>query len=619
MSGEWSVENGSVGLSLDEKTLGLTVRAGRETWRTGGSGTDEIAVSSDGEVSAMPLAAAGAKNVSPWRSGTAVGFRADLAGFGRSDLALTLLVMLDLEHPELSVRIAAARGGGSFRHLRWPGPMASPDDRSAQSTALPIKQGVLLAGDWPGEFRLCHNVNGGGAMYMPWWGQYRRGGGYLAVVQTPADASIVVEHPAGGPTSAAVQWDPSLGRFAYARTLRYVFAEQCDFVTLAKAYRRHVKARGRFVSLAEKIARTPALASVPGGPVVHTSILTHIEPESRYYKADDPAANHRLVSFDDRAAQLRKLHSRGVRRAYVHLDGWGVRGYDNLHPDCLPPCPEAGGWDGMRRLADTCRELGYKFILHDQYRDYFLDAPSFDPRHAVHDEGGQIPRHAIWYGGPQSLLCAAVAYDYVRRNYEQLAAGGVKIDGAYLDVFASVDLDECFSDEHPMSRAECMAHRCRCFALIRAGGGIISSEEPMDFAVPDIDLVHWAPYACCGELHGRGRPLGTPVPLLSLVYHDSVIVPWELHDGPDSWGPQDDRSIAHAALNGAMPYLPIDPDEGQLQSCLEICTLHEHVAGLEMTGHEMLDPAGRRRRSVFADGTVVEANLDSGEWSREGP
>ncbi|GAH64219.1 unnamed protein product, partial [marine sediment metagenome] len=79
------------------------------------------------------------------------------------------------------------------------------------------------------------------------------------------------------------------------------------------------------------------------------------------------------------------------------------------------------------------------------------------------------------------------------------------------------------------------------------------------------------------------------------------------------------RSIAHAALNGAMPYLPIDPDEGQLQSCLEICRLHERVAGVEMTGHEMLDPAGRRRRSIFADGTIVEANLDSGEWSREGP
>ena len=38
-----------------------------------------------------------------------------------------------------------------------------------------------------------------------------------------------------------------------------------------------------------------------------------------------------------------------------------------------------------------------------------------------------------------------------------------------------------------------------------------------------------------------------------------------------------------------------------------------------MTGHEMLDPGGRRRRLIFADGTVVEANLDSGEWSREGP
>ena len=273
----------------------------------------------------------------------------------------------------------------------------------------------------------------------------------------------------------------------------------------------------------------------------------------------------------------------------------------------------------MRLLADTCRELSYKFVLHDQYRDYFLDAPSFDPRHAVHDEHGHVPQHAIWFGGRQALLCAAVAYDYVRRNYEQLAAGGVRIDGAYLDVFASVDLDECFSGEHPMSRAECMEHRRRCFALIRAAGGIISSEEPMDFAIPDIDLAHWGPYPCYPDLHGRGQPLGTPVPLLNLVYHDSVIVPWELHDGAHSWGPQEDRSIAHAALNGAMPYLDIDPDEEQLQSCLNVCKLHERVACQEMIGHEVLDQAGRRRRSIFADGTAVEANLDTGEWSHEKP
>ena len=54
----------------------------------------------------------------------------------------------------------------------------------------------------------------------------------------------------------------------------------------------------------------------------------------------------------------------------------------------------------MKRLADTCRELGYLFSLHDQYRDYYLDAPSYDPQFAVHEEdektsAASLSRHPV--------------------------------------------------------------------------------------------------------------------------------------------------------------------------------------------------------------------------------
>jgi len=609
------VRNDRGSLELDGNTLGFTARVGPATWKTAGGSQDEIAILSGGDTCSMPLAAAARKEISPYASGTAVGFRVDLTGFGPSDAALTLLLSLELGHPELSIRIAAREGEAAIRHLRWPGPVQPPAAKSDQTTVLPLKQGALLPGDFPHAFQLAHNINGGGTMYMPWWGQCRPGGGYLAIVETAADASVVVDHPAGGPTSVGVQWDPSLGRFSIARSMHYVFLERCDFVGLAKAYRRYVKSQGRFVSLSEKIARTPALAGLIGAPIVHTGVLQHIQPESRYYRPDDPAYNHRLVSFRDRAEGLRKLKARGLERACVHLDGWGLRGYDNLHPDVLPPCPEAGGWEGLRELADACRRLDYKLILHDQYRDYYLDAASFDLRHAVQDEHGQVPQHAIWYGGRQALLCASLAHDYVRRNYEEIALRGVRIDGAYLDVFASVDPDECFSPEHPMTRRQCMEHRCRCFGLIRSGGGIISSEEPMDFAIPHMDHVHWGPYPSYPNLHGRGQSFGTPVPLLNLVYHDSLIVPWMLDNTEHAWGPQSDDGTAQAVLNGAMPYLDIDADDAQLQKCLRVCRLHRRVGLQEIVSHELLDPAGRRRRSVFADGTVVEADLDSGAWT----
>ncbi len=614
MSEGWSVQAGGGYLEVDGKTLALTVRADGAVWRTADA-ADEVTVSSPAGEETMPLAAAGRKEITPYRSGTARGFRIDLAGLGRSDAVLTVVAALDLDRAELTVRLAAREGQSAVRRVRWPGPVQQPAGGD-QTTVLPLKQGLLLPSQWGGSFEFSHNINGGGAMYMPWWGQCGPGASFLTIVDTPADASAVISHSQRGPTRVSVQWDASLGRFAYARALRMLFLPGGGFVELAKAYRADVRSRGRLVGLAEKIARTPALARVIGCPVIHTHILFHIQPESRHYKPDAPGENHRLVTFFARAEQLRALRRRGLERAYVHLDGWGRRGYDNLHPDVLPPCPEAGGWEGLRGLAETCRQWGYILVLHDQYRDYFHDADSFDPRHAVVDEHGRTPEWAIWFGGRQSLLCASLAGGYVRRNYDLLERHGAKVDGAYLDVFASVDPDECFSPEHPMTRAECLVHRCRCFGLIRSRGGIISSEEPMDFAIPHIDLVHWAPYAALPELHGRGEPLGVPVPLLSLVYHDSLLVPWMTDNGAHSWGPADDDSAAHAALNGSMPYLPIDADDARLARCRRLAALHEKVGMQEMVAHELLDPAGRRRRSAFADGTVVEADLDTGEWTQ---
>ena len=177
---------------------------------------------------------------------------------------------------------------------------------------------------------------------MPWWGHQQKGAAVLVLMETPEDAGCHFEHPVGGPTKIQLRWIHSLGRLRYPRRLRLCFFDEGNYVTMAKRYRQHVKETGHFVSLKEKITRTPLLEKLIGSPVIHTGILSHIQPESNYYHKDDPAKNHQLTSFDERAGHLRKLAEKGIDRAYVHLDGWGFRGYDNLHPDILPPCPEAG-------------------------------------------------------------------------------------------------------------------------------------------------------------------------------------------------------------------------------------------------------------------------------------
>ncbi|MFH1567532.1 MAG: DUF5696 domain-containing protein [Gemmatimonadota bacterium] len=613
--GRWIIAGARHTAELVEGSLELTVRDSAAVWRTEGSSDGDLTLLTPAPV-VTRLAAARQSDYSEYRTGFLTGVAVELAGFpgpdGDLDVAITLFVGLEGEEEDLVCRVGAAEGQAAVGELRWPAPFVPA---SFDATVVPFMQGMLLPADWPRKVWLYDTLSYGRGLYMPWWGQQQGGAAVLILLETPADAGCHFAHPEGGPTRIGPRWVHSLGRLQYPRQLRLCFLRQGDYVDLAKRYRRHVKATGHLVSLREKIARSPLVQDLVGAPVVHTSILYHIEPASSYYRADDPAANHQLVRFEARAAQLRRLQARGVEGAYVHLDGWGFRGYDNLHPDILPPCPEAGGWAGMKELADTCLELGYVLALHDQYRDYYLDAPSYEPRHTILDAARQRPGGHTWYGGEQSILCASLAPGHVRRNHLALRQHGVAARGAYLDVFAVVPPDECYNPEHPVTRDQCLAFRGQCLDFIRSLGGVVSSEEPADWAIPHLDLVHHGPFALDPN-PGSGPAMGIPVPLFSLVYHDALLLPWSL--GRGAWGiPEKDLGYLHGLANAGLPYLSLEPGEAELEQVDTMRRLHRRVGLLEMTGHRFLAGGYRRQQTEFADGTRVTIDLDADTFAVE--
>jgi hypothetical protein len=478
-------------------------------------------------------------------------------------------------------------------------------------------QGMLLPKAWPAKTRLYDTLCFGRGLYQPWWGHEQGAAAMMVILETPDDGGCHFEHPAGGPTQIGPRWVHSLGRFAYPRRARMCFFDQGNYVDLAKRYRRHAMATGRFVSLREKIARNPAVARLIGAPVVHTSILYHIQPESSYYHKDDPAKNHQLVTFVARAKDMQALATKGITNAYVHLDGWGLRGYDNLHPDVLPPCPEAGGWEGMKQFAEVCDRLGFLFAIHDQYRDYYLDARSYQDRHTLIEESGKRPSGSTWYGGRQSILCPSLGLGHVRKNHSAILDHGVKLRGAYLDVFSVVPPEECYNHEHPVTRTECLRYRGECLDAVRAWGGVVSSEEPSDWSVRHLDLVHHGPFALDPN-PGKGPAMGIPIPLFNLVYHDALFMPWSL--GRGEWGiPEKDLGYLYALANGGMPYLGFNPGPEHLQQVLTLCALHKRVALLEITKHEFLNDTHRRQRSTFTDGTQVTIDLDTDKWEISPP
>ena len=602
-------------ISIDRKDFGIIVEDGSCAWNILPAANNDLSL----EIGNVPvkMSFTDAQNIifSPYKTGFKTGFKIELSQFiheGKClDLKMYLFVCIERHEGNVVFDIAAEEGDAVIKECLWP---KGFDPETVDYTVMPYMQGMLLPRNWQKKVRLYNSMTYGRGLYMPWWGHQKDKSAVLVILETPDDAGCNFEHPAGGPTKIEPRWMHSLGKLSYPRSLRLCFLEEGNYVSIAKRYRRYVKEKGHFVSLKEKIVRSPLVEKLIGSPIIHTGILTHIQPASNYYNKEDASKNHRFTTFSERAEQLKALSEKGITQAYLHLDGWGFRGYDNLHPDILPPSPEAGGWEGMKHFAEVCDQLGIIFAVHDQYRDYFHDADSYDPNLTLIMENGERPFGNTWYGGDQSVLCPRMIPGHVMKNHETIHAHGVKLRGAYLDVFAVVPPEECYNPEHPVTRTQCMKFRGDGLDIIRSFGGVVSSEEPSGWAIPYIDLVHHGPYPLDPN-PGGGSAVGIPIPLFNLVYHDALITPWFSGMNKGGWGiPDTDQSYLHCLANAGMPYLSIVPNGESLSRVKNACALNKRVAFLEMVNHEFLDETYRAQRTTFADGTEVTVNFDEGTF-----
>lgn len=512
--------------------------------------------------------------------------------------------------------------GLSVKKVRWPGEMSFEKASRSWYSVLNHQQGLLVPNDW--ETALDHVVFNGffetAGAYMPWFGQVKDREGYIAICETPWNAGYTAEHPAGGPYShVGIYYEPSLGKMDYRRVLRYTLLSDCDYNDLCKVYRAYVRETGHLRTLAEKAAQNPSVDRLIGCSFVHTGIKTVVQPDSDFFDPENPEKNNHCTPFSKRTEEIKLLHNMGVEKLYLHLDGWAQPGYDNCHPDYSPACIEAGGWEGMKELADTMHECGYLFGIHDQYRDFYKSAKSFDENYACRLTDGTIPEHHRWAGGPQSYLCATQAPYYLRRNFAALFENGIELDGAYLDVFTCNEGDECTNPEHRMTRWECYEYRGQCFSWLLAHGILSSSEEVSDWAIPSLVFCHYAPYSFMMKRPGLPKD-GIPVPLFNLVYHDCVIEPWMMDKASEN-----DDYMLYALLNGGAPYLLRDAAylntdgsfEGDELLALEemirrsktVSALHEKIAKCEMVRHRMNPENWWIQETEFSDGTKVKVDF----------
>jgi len=511
---------------------------------------------------------------------------------------------------DITIDTLNGRGEASFIDSYYPRGFLFPDGVGGD-LVLPISQGCLLRKDFPITLDQTVPTYSGPGFVMPWWGHLAEGGeGVIALTDTPDDLGVrLVTDPDAGHT-AHPYWQASLGNFSYPRRIAYRFFDRASVVTLAKCYRRHAEERGLAVTLKEKATVRPNVEKLRGGMVVSIWHETYWKKNNSYSR----------LTFAEGLRRFQRLAQNGeIRKAVVHLDGWGTDGYDFNHPDVLPADPALGGWDGLRAMADDIQAMGHMLLLHDNYVDVYSHTPYFSPEYIALDLSGIHPENNEWLGGRQGWMCPQRTMEITRRTLTEVR-DRVAPSGTYLDCMTVSHLRECYDQRHLSSRGDTRRAWTDIFAMCQGFGWATSSEGGADWAIPVLDFC-WSvppailPFNLKDTL--QGQPLGDPIPLYNLVWHDCIVVPLHLEEGPLG----DDA--LWLALWGGIPSIrthSLDPDhDGEnvrpdeeaafIRSLQPLCRLAERVGFEEMVNLEFLDDSRRVQQTTFSDGTRVLVNF----------
>lgn len=632
--GQWIIAGKTNVITLNDSDLAMSINNGPVKWSLMPSVAGDMIVKSGNQEFSLRLADARKISIVPYRTGFKTGVKISLNDWSRGlfhrriNLPVYLTVCLEGRNEELVCDVAADESHSFIlRQLDWPAPLDAGDE---DYTVLCNNKGDLLPRNWPKPYYPIRSTDPNMGTVrtndhsviqshviedwsMSWWGFEKGKSAMMLICETPDDAAYQFSHPAGGPTVIGPRWLATLGKFGYPRSVRFCFFEQGNYVTLAKRYRQYVMDTGLFVSLKEKIAKTPDVAEMIGLPQTRIGILRNQSTNSDRY---NPTNHYELFTFDQRAQQLRDLKAAGIARTLVFISGWAHLGYDRQHPDPLPPPEAAGGWAGLKRLTDTCHELGYPFIFHDQYRDYYTDAPSYDPQFAIHEETTNLPATAFagsrfgdwkeghipfmrhWDGGPQSYLNSRFQIGHLKKNYQLMFDHGIQPDGIYIDVIGYVPPDQDFNPEHPTTRTEAMQGQANLMNWAANQLGFTATEAGSDWVIPFTDSIN--------QSGGLGRTIS--IPLYQLVYHDAVLVSY----GEGRRGGH--NQLLLGCLCGGVPEMPVDlstVSKDSLALMKTMAALNKRVGLLEMTDHQFLDPSRKRERTTFADGTTVTVDWDN--------
>ncbi|MCH2694264.1 MAG: hypothetical protein MK025_06055 [Acidobacteriia bacterium] len=623
----WELQGKNYSVRIDQaggfkvyKPGGLTI------WQNSQSIQPQVLVTareSDNKTKLYRFEEAADRETKPFIQGQHRGVKTKLSSFSGTDVEIEIIQALDSENDELLVRIEQTGGMQKVLEIKHFYHIEKPTVEGGY-LLVPHGSGYLIPAEMAepmpksgstdyqkNDFSARGNLVGG-RYSLPLFGLAKQNHSLYQIVETFWDCSVEVDHIPGKVSSIDFNWISSLGTLGYARQFLMRFAQDLDYVGMAKAYRRYAQKQGLFKTLKEKEKKTPAIKRY----------LQGIEYRSYFWDAN----NERQVLRDIRRW---RSHNLAVNFFFPKWSsGTGGKDGANSWQAFLREEPISGGWKRLNRFVSRVRREGALIKVFINPNAHLKGAPGYNSARSSVDRLGKLhPRPSFWGDG----LSPEFGPDALRQALDFSKSKGFGMDALYFDGFAfHGGHKEDFSSQHRVSRRRAIEKQIECFRETRQRGIMPGAELARFWCASSCDFFFFTDWS-------RDRlPVGEPVPLFQLVFHECYAACFSgggygTYDWPEDKNPRlYELLFASApAYNWMLPYrkdfpglafeggVPIkDWETKEMDRRIEWLkrwsAYFQKVVYSEMVSHEFLNQERTLQKIQYSNGVRAEFDMNKG-------
>lgn len=535
-------------------------------------------------------------------------------------------------------------------------------DAEAGSIAVPARMGILIPATSRQNFSRDFDTYAYEGCHMEWVGAIKQGATAMITWEDPyITARVKSELPESGELVEKQVLSLSIRLQKSAHSLQVMFPGKGDYMAIAKTYRLLAAERGMLVPWAQKISEVPERKELFGA--INFKLWACLDR-----RMNAPSTKQEFLEVDwtfDEAAQVAEHLKNDLKldRVLFILGGWTHRGYDNEHPDIMPPAPECGGGGALADCSRRVQKLGYVFGLHDNYQDIYHDSPSWSESRVMKHRDGSLVKGGVWWGGQAYLICSRESIRLAQRPQNlPVVRKLTRANSYFFDTTFAADLQECYDPQHPLQKPDDMRCKQKLCDYGRSQFGIFGSEDGREWAIAHADFFEGLA-GVSGRYFHNAKLLpetgGCSIPLFEAVFRDTIAiygkygfnimksaeyvlyhisigrtlnyhaVPHHLYwkgsnaeakmRGKEEETPSHGEDVFTRGDNGWAEGL--HPFDRFVKNTYEVLSpLHELTAEAQLTGHRFLSRDRKIQHTIFQGGpqmteVVVNGGTDNFRWS----